>query len=151
MQHQVVGQDNRKRLAPDEVARAPHRVAKAECLRLARVADLAGGRLHGGGERQFRLLAARLQRLHQLEVMVEVILDGGLAAAGDEDDLLDSGLTRLLHPVLDERLVDDRKHLLGDRLGGRQKARDERSEEHTSELQSLMRISYADFCLKKKN
>src|SRR3546814_10320542 len=26
-----------------------------------------------------------------------------------------------------------------------------RSEEHTSELQSLMRISYAVFCLKKKN
>src|SRR3546814_4611530 len=31
----------------------------------------------------------------------------------------------------------------GDRLA--------RSEEHTSELQSLMRISYAVFCLKKKN
>src|SRR3546814_3537822 len=28
---------------------------------------------------------------------------------------------------------------------------DHRSEEHTSELQSLMRISYAVFCLKKKN
>src|SRR3546814_2073121 len=28
---------------------------------------------------------------------------------------------------------------------------DYRSEEHTSELQSLMRISYAVFCLKKKN
>src|SRR3546814_7351627 len=28
---------------------------------------------------------------------------------------------------------------------------DDRSEEHTSELQSLMRISYAVFCLKKKN
>src|SRR3546814_21016641 len=28
--------------------------------------------------------------------------------------------------------------------------RDHRSEEHTSELQSLMRISYAVFCLKKK-
>src|SRR3546814_5536028 len=27
---------------------------------------------------------------------------------------------------------------------------DQRSEEHTSELQSLMRISYAVFCLKKK-
>src|SRR3546814_4631769 len=27
----------------------------------------------------------------------------------------------------------------------------DRSEEHTSELQSLMRISYAGFCLKKKN
>src|SRR3546814_6913055 len=33
-----------------------------------------------------------------------------------------------------------------------QRAADEqRSEEHTSELQSLMRISYAAFCLKKKN
>src|SRR3546814_4000648 len=34
-------------------------------------------------------------------------------------------------------------HALGCRCGGR-------SEEHTSELQSLMRISYAVFCLKKK-
>src|SRR3546814_7624546 len=33
--------------------------------------------------------------------------------------------------------------------GGRRLPR--RSEEHTSELQSLMRISYAVFCLKKKN
>src|SRR3546814_5993896 len=31
-----------------------------------------------------------------------------------------------------------------------QKRRALRSEEHTSELQSLMRISYAGFCLKKK-
>src|SRR3546814_9259650 len=30
------------------------------------------------------------------------------------------------------------------------KSRPDRSEEHTSELQSLMRISYAVFCLKKK-
>src|SRR3546814_1515537 len=37
--------------------------------------------------------------------------------------------------------------------GGRRQlppARGRRSEEHTSELQSLMRISYAVFCLKKK-
>src|SRR3546814_2651402 len=32
-----------------------------------------------------------------------------------------------------------------------QKGMKSRSEEHTSELQSLMRISYAFFCLKKKN
>src|SRR3546814_4277457 len=40
----------------------------------------------------------------------------------------------------------------GGRLIGYQQARiagDGRSEEHTSELQSLMRISYAVFCLKK--
>src|SRR3546814_9848211 len=35
---------------------------------------------------------------------------------------------------------------LRDRIGGEGR----RSEEHTSELQSLMRISYAVFCLKKK-
>src|SRR3546814_6038517 len=34
--------------------------------------------------------------------------------------------------------------------GGFAGARQARSEEHTSELQSLMRISYAVFCLKKK-
>src|SRR3546814_3565335 len=35
--------------------------------------------------------------------------------------------------------------------GGRSIPSRYRSEEHTSELQSLMRISYAVFCLKKKN
>src|SRR3546814_4523404 len=37
-------------------------------------------------------------------------------------------------------------------IAGRLRSRlqDHRSEEHTSELQSLMRISYAVFCLKKK-
>src|SRR3546814_18454843 len=40
---------------------------------------------------------------------------------------------------------------IGDRAGAGQGDRDQaRSEEHTSELQSLMRISYAVFCLKKK-
>src|SRR3546814_1052442 len=37
------------------------------------------------------------------------------------------------------------------RRGAGARARGRRSEEHTSELQSLMRISYAVFCLKKKN
>src|SRR3546814_5814388 len=37
------------------------------------------------------------------------------------------------------------------RFRGARRRRRRRSEEHTSELQSLMRISYAVFCLKKKN
>src|SRR3546814_3344197 len=36
------------------------------------------------------------------------------------------------------------------RAADRHREAEERSEEHTSELQSLMRISYAVFCLKKK-
>src|SRR3546814_8099651 len=42
---------------------------------------------------------------------------------------------------------DENQRVVG-RLQGIDKAH--RSEEHTSELQSLMRISYAVFCLKKK-
>src|SRR3546814_1665982 len=41
-------------------------------------------------------------------------------------------------------------HHPGQSCPGRPRARMIRSEEHTSELQSLMRISYAVFCLKKK-
>src|SRR3546814_5483880 len=56
-------------------------------------------------------------------------LDGEIAAALDQV---------LLQQELDRpQLVQDQGDLL-------------RSEEHTSELQSLMRISYAVFCLKKK-
>src|SRR3546814_4868937 len=49
-------------------------------------------------------------------------------------------------PVIDLSITPNRQ----DCMGVRGIARDLRSEEHTSELQSLMRISYAVFCLKKK-
>src|SRR3546814_2396483 len=56
---------------------------------------------------------------------------------------------RLCAPVRPSRV--DRRHR-GRRLRAQPRpVRDLRSEEHTSELQSLMRISYAVFCLKKKN
>src|SRR3546814_7978652 len=44
-----------------------------------------------------------------------------------------------------------RTGLVGRAITNRCITSDQRSEEHTSELQSLMRISYAVFCLKKKN
>src|SRR3546814_7706086 len=54
----------------------------------------------------------------------------------------------------DHRVAAERRREPRDsraRVGtGRQVAGQQRSEEHTSELQSLMRISYAVFCLKKK-
>src|SRR3546814_2647053 len=48
-------------------------------------------------------------------------------------------VNRLIH-IVDDPDCEDRIQIFGIR-----------SEEHTSELQSLMRISYAVFCLKKKN
>src|SRR3546814_14398057 len=50
-------------------------------------------------------------------------------------------LFRVMRPALVDDVVIARLDLIHLR---------ERSEEHTSELQSLMRISYAVFCLKKK-
>src|SRR3546814_9625581 len=47
------------------------------------------------------------------------------------------------HQRVDRALQDEGRR-------GAVDATDERSEEHTSELQSLMRISYAVFCLKKQ-
>src|SRR3546814_7889352 len=60
------------------------------------------------------------------------------------------------YPALVERLVlvnTSARAEYPDRLEAWRERRAEllRSEEHTSELQSLMRISYAVFCLKKKN
>src|SRR3546814_7639738 len=68
-----------------------------------------------------------------------------LVAPDDQDDslhLADVQRALLLLPV------DQREALV---LIGAGQLSYERSEEHTSELQSLMRISYAVFCLKKKN
>src|SRR3546814_3027799 len=75
------------------------------------------------------------------------------AAGGDEGRAAGRQCRRL-------RLDPTRRHDLAPALdaGGRPHARQRRrggrplrrSEEHTSELQSLMRISYAVFCLKKK-
>src|SRR3546814_4636018 len=47
-------------------------------------------------------------------------------------------------------LVDGQRSQRRFAQGGNGVAQAQRSEEHTSELQSLMRISYAVFCLKKK-
>src|SRR3546814_5198973 len=55
-------------------------------------------------------------------------------------------LLALQHPVQHRRVARLQRDL--GTAGGADGAR---SEEHTSELQSLMRLSYAVFCLKKKN
>src|SRR3546814_5925636 len=65
-------------------------------------------------------------------------------------------VTQVMHRLgrrpreIDHRRIEAREdHHLGGRPGDRH-VEAPRSEEHTSELQSLMRISYAVFCLKKK-
>ena len=84
------------------------------------VAPAAGQVLFEQGE--LGLLAALAQRRLQLELAVEVILDRALVAAGDEDEMLDTGLARLVDHVLDQRPVDHRQHFLRNGLGGGEEA-----------------------------
>src|SRR5205823_1669910 len=63
------------------------------------------------------------KRLFQFERTVEVVLDGRLAAAVDEDDLRRARGHRFLDDELDGGDVDDGQQLLGHGLGGGQEAR----------------------------
>src|SRR3546814_7037683 len=85
------------------------------------------------------------------------------------DDRGAAVILRMMHRAADDRLmpgveaveIAERDHPAAQRIGdaivaveadrGHVTNFPRRSEEHTSELQSLMRISYAVFCLKKKN
>src|SRR3546814_5356824 len=61
-----------------------------------------------------------------------------------------SGRTHVIGVVVDGRLSSAVELTRAGVVRQFEEAGNRRSEEHTSELQSLMRISYAVFCLKKK-
>src|SRR3546814_8123499 len=65
-------------------------------------------------------------------------------AKADAPILFATGLRSIGPLIMAMGTAEQKDHYLAPILGG------DRSEEHTSELQSLMRISYAVFCLKKK-
>ena len=117
-----VGEEDGEGLVADDLARAPDRVAEAERLLLAGEADGAGRRPLAHQLVEGRLLVAVAERRLELVGDVEMILDRHLAAAGDHDEMLDSGRARLLDRVLDDRLVDHGQHLLRHRLGGGKEA-----------------------------
>src|SRR3546814_3194166 len=96
------------------------------------VVDVAGAGVDLG--------AARGHRVDQRVVVVEA---GAVVGADAPGDLAQLQAHDLAHVVVAQRIERDHR---GPAEEGRL-----RSEEHTSELQSLMRISYAVFCLKKKN
>src|SRR3546814_6771078 len=82
-------------------------------------------------------IAALNDRLHAARRLDADILE----EVATEHALLGAALAGEMYPDGSARGIVLRYH----------ERRARRSEEHTSELQSLMRISYAVFCLKKKN
>src|SRR3546814_4176757 len=94
-----------------------------------------------------RVDAARMHRIHA-HALVPVFHRRRFRQAADAPlaRVVRGQAVRAFHAV-DRRDVDDAAVTAADHV----RADDlHRSEEHTSELQSLMRISYAVFCLKKK-
>src|SRR3546814_8841062 len=97
-----------------------------------------GGCQEGDGFRQFARLPAALRGIELPDHLLPPLCAGGV-------------VERLRHARFDKAGTYgvDAYPRPGELLrGGLHQIR---SEEHTSELQSLMRISYAVFCLKKKN
>ncbi len=109
-------------LRPDRRLRAQHRVAQPQGRGLADI-DAGGVRgQHAADLVQQIALALGLQQMLEFLVGIEMILDGPLGGAGDEHQLARTGQQRLLHCVLDQRLVHHRQHFLGAGLGGGQKS-----------------------------
>src|SRR5215472_4382906 len=103
MQH--VGEEQRERLVADDLAGAPNGVAKPQGLLLAREARLPGAGQLVLEQVELLALAALVQGRLELELLVEMILDHPLVAAGDEDEVLDAGIARLVDGMLDDRPV----------------------------------------------
>src|SRR3546814_1904308 len=136
---------------------------------------LAGVVVHARAQHRQRGLQAVRQVGHRVALVVEVLalaLDQRVDAGGERLELsrmmlahpgglpalhalelVDHVAQRPQAPAQDEGL-QQQQHCAGDAeitpQRGAEHANLARSEEHTSELQSLMRISYAVFCLKKK-
>src|SRR3546814_8181450 len=102
------------------------------------------------------IVAVQRRRMQQVAVLADCLagvaeshpdIETMFTGAGIDDDVEPvAQIIRQWLVKIDDPLVAARRH---DVDHGDIEA--ERSEEHTSELQSLMRSSYAVFCLKKKN
>src|SRR3546814_10373802 len=121
-----------ERIAPgaDEGHVHNHRPGDAADLQLAvHLAGPLSGRLGTGADEGDHRMRSGIQEVLRADVLVTRLMVSEQAGGPDLDpDVLDAAGLLVVH----------------------EGARRLRSEEHTSELQSLMRISYAVFCLKKK-
>src|SRR3546814_1060271 len=99
-----------------------------------------------GDEELADRIIARDKKIDEIEMEVDKLSVRVIALRAPMADDLREVIAALKIAGVVERIGDYAKNIAR-RIG----KIEERSEEHTSELQSLMRISYAVFCLKKKN
>src|SRR3546814_10855834 len=107
-------------------------------------------------------LVLAVEQAEELEVLDQLHHPGGVAievrmalvaggAVDDEGIGRDLPAEAVVAVALGQQGAVEQAARLQHAIDLRHRAADDRSDEHTSELQSLMRISSAVFCLKKKN
>jgi hypothetical protein len=121
--HDHVRQKQGERLVSDQFARAPYRMAKPERHLLAGEAGLARSRLQLLQALQNLGFSALFQRVVELELNIEMILDHRLVASGDKDKMLDARFARFIDNILNDRPVHHRQHFLRNGLRSRKEAR----------------------------
>ena len=115
-EHQVVAHHDGKGFVAHQLTRAQHGMAQTQLALLAHGKDVDHLR-HLAHFLQLVQLAGTLQQVFELQVVVEVVFDDVLVTVGDEDHVLDMGTLGLFHNILDDRLVVDGQHFLGNILG----------------------------------
>src|SRR3546814_1040669 len=105
----------------------------------------------GASDRLRAACQAARKRYQAGQQLVVYCADGARLAAFDRMLWAFDDISFVPHVLASDPLAADTPVILTAAAPQPATAGGERSEEHTSELQSLMRISYAVFCLKKKN
>src|SRR3546814_4590588 len=83
----------------------------------------------------------------EAQIEIELAMEWAMACRRSTDDAGKHNYVAASEPLVAAWLTQSSQHADDHKA----QVHSIRSEEHTSELQSLMRISYADFCLKKKH
>ena len=115
-EHDIVAQQYGKGLIAHKALGAPYGVAQTLCLLLAQEKHIRHIR-HIVHYLSVFQLAVSLEALFQIGGIVKVVLNGVFAPVCDDENFLNTGGHGLFNDVLDNGLVHQRQHLLGNTLG----------------------------------
>ena len=116
-----IAEDDGKRFVADQMLGAEHGMTEAERDGLTDVT-----KVRQGGDMahltQELALARSFEIFFEFDRAIEVVFDGPFPAAGDDDDVFNSGCDGFFDDILDQGFVDQGEHLFRRCFRGREKA-----------------------------